>query len=663
MGLLNSADKEHIKRALPKSSNKIIDVAIARLYIAYPNPNEWQYTGLSGAIVLVDDLVGHTFFLKLVDIKGHRGVLWDHELYVNFDYYQDRTFFHSFEIEGCYAGLLFEDLNEAAHFLKRVHKREKYASKKTLSNKNAIALTKKVNEERANTVVNGPRGESLYGNQRERYNYDHAESIPVTKHKAPPPPPPVAPAVASESSDDEYVEDTVSDWNSSAPTTPAPPTPAPETPSAAPSSSQPKAKHFVPPPPPASLVPPAPTPASAPAQNAPAVPSASAPQAAQSPQSPTLPHRSNNPFPFPVPEPTANQQLNPFPFPVPQQTPSMSPSPQNTPFPIPGGNIQPQPTSANRPVPALPNRNNRPLPTPPARQGRNPPPVPPSRHGAPPPPPPHRNLTPQMTNNYTPAALSAHATGAGRAPVPPPPRRGPAPPPPPRAARHQQFTQPQAVPPLQTTFPTQSPAPPPTPPTTFNSGSAQSFAPTPSSLPSQNVASTLPPPPPPMPTQNSVAAPPPPPPMPTQPSALPPRTSAAPPPAPPMPTQNSAAPPPPPAFLTQPQAPQAPHATQPAQAPSQSNFVESTGDAGRDALLASIRGAGGVGALRKVDKSQLDRPSVLLQEAHGQPAAPAASSSGPPPPGGGSLADALAAALNQRKAKVGSDDYDNGDDW
>lgn len=95
----------------------------------------------------------------------------------------------------------------------------------------------------------------------------------------------------------------------------------------------------------------------------------------------------------------------------------------------------------------------------------------------------------------------------------------------------------------------------------------------------------------------------------------------------------------------------------------QSTFVEATGDSGRDALLASIRGAGGIGALRKVDKSQLDRPSVLLQEAHGQPAQPTTNSSGPPPPGGGSLADALAAALSQRKAKVGSDDYDNGDDW
>lgn len=141
-----------------------------------------------------------------------------------------------------------------------------------------------------------------------------------------------------------------------------------------------------------------------------------------------------------------------------------------------------------------------------------------------------------------------------------------------------------------------------------------------------------------------------------------------------MPQQgNTAAAPPPPAFLTQqqpiaPPPPPMPVAAQPSQ-PSGTGFVEATGDPGRDALLASIRGAGGIGALKKVDKSQLDKPSVLLQEVRGEePKTPAAP--GPPggAPGGGapaSLADALAAALSQRKNKVSNsdDEYDNGDDW
>lgn len=614
MGLLNSTDKELIKRALPKSSNKIIDVAIARLYVAYPNPDEWQYTGLSGAIVLVDDLVGNTFFLKLVDIKGNRGVLWDHELYVKFEYYQDRTFFHSFEIEDCYAGLLFEDLNEAAHFLKRIQKREKYASKKTLSNKNAIALTRKVNQERATEVVSGPRGESLYGQQRERYDYEKAEAIPQTKHKAPPPPPPVAASTTAGSSDLEHEGTPASDWTASTPSTPAPAAPAPEIPGS--SVPQARMKHPVPPLP-ASVAPPAHSDTSAPA----AAPPAS--------QSPTVPRRDNNPFPIPISTNAPQQSNNPFPFPVPNAAPQQANNP--FPFPVPQQPAQNNSFSAStRPIPAPPARNSRPVPVPPRKTTRNAPPVPPSRHGPPPPLPPHRNVTPQAAAQN---AVPTHQTG--RPPAPPPPRRGPAPPPPPRSKTSQALPPQYTMPAVQTSFPNQndyqSPPPPPTPPTTFNS------------IPSAAQATSAPPPPPPPPMAPAQA------------------TSAPPPPPPPMaPAQTtSAPPPPPPSFLTQPQNASAPPVATPA---STGGFVETTGDAGRDALLASIRGAGGVGALRKVDKSQLDRPSVLLQEAQGKPVAQS-SPSGPPPPGGGSLADALAAALNQRKAKVGSGDYDNGDDW
>ncbi|GMG33909.1 unnamed protein product [Ambrosiozyma monospora] len=148
MAVLTAADKEKIKRVIPKNTNKIIDATVARLYIAYPDPTEWKYTGLSGSIVLVDDLVGHTFFLKLVDIIGNRGVIWDQELYVDFQYNQDRSFFHSFEIDECYVGLLFEDKSEASHFFKRVSAKEKHGSKKTIQNKNAIALKKKPDEEK-----------------------------------------------------------------------------------------------------------------------------------------------------------------------------------------------------------------------------------------------------------------------------------------------------------------------------------------------------------------------------------------------------------------------------------------------------------------------------------------------------------------------------------
>ena len=67
--VLSENDKEIVKRAVPKAANKIQAVAVARLYIAYPNKQKWTYTGLQGAAVLANDLVGNTFWFKLVDVS------------------------------------------------------------------------------------------------------------------------------------------------------------------------------------------------------------------------------------------------------------------------------------------------------------------------------------------------------------------------------------------------------------------------------------------------------------------------------------------------------------------------------------------------------------------------------------------------------------------
>jgi hypothetical protein len=66
--ILNKDDKLVVKRAVPSPSNNIITVAVARLYVNYPNKHKWNFTGISGAVVLAEDLVGHTFFFKIVDV-------------------------------------------------------------------------------------------------------------------------------------------------------------------------------------------------------------------------------------------------------------------------------------------------------------------------------------------------------------------------------------------------------------------------------------------------------------------------------------------------------------------------------------------------------------------------------------------------------------------
>lgn len=151
--ILGDEDKDTVKRFVPKQSNKIQAVAVARLYVAYPDRSKWTYTGLQGAIVLANDLVGNTYWLKMVDISvratpvvlrgspvlttasqsSGRGVIWDQEIFDAWSYNQDRTFFHTFELEECLAGLSFVDEKEAKQFKKKMDEREKNASRATRS--------------------------------------------------------------------------------------------------------------------------------------------------------------------------------------------------------------------------------------------------------------------------------------------------------------------------------------------------------------------------------------------------------------------------------------------------------------------------------------------------------------------------------------------------
>ncbi|AET38614.1 actin-binding protein LAS17 Ecym_3106 [Eremothecium cymbalariae DBVPG len=662
MGLLTATDKEKIKRALPKASNKIIDVTVARLYVAYPNPKEWQYTGLSGGIVLVDDIVGNTFFLKLVDIEGHRGVVWDQELWVGFEYTQDRTFFHSFEMEECYAGLLFDDISEAGHFLKRVQRRDKYASKKTLSNKNAIALANKLKEAESSRVIHGPRGEALISDQRRRYSYNmtgvEEEGIPDTKKKAPPPPPPTEPHSKREPNRSSSLKSAASKYpdipsmvSSTAPIVdPAlgPPKPSRQVTHdtcgsssdsestytsavTSPVISQRQQKYILPPLPTEffPLQPPQPPEAHSPS---PVVPP-------EHDMEMSAPVRYEAPF---LPKPQEEQSAHP-PLPAAPRPPlALTQHPQHEgAVPAPPFKALPQrpvnhqePSSfVSLPNSRVPSGSGRQLPAPPVVRNNAPPP-PPARRGPAPALPPRRVGGPDIHQNVT--QQSKHRVANTSAP-PPPPRRGPAPPPPPRAPRsaaapsnpnqnaptirfrmNEPPQQASYIPPHQFTPHPSEPPKAALTPTAFR----QTPAPTTSQPPP-------PPPPPPMISQDNIPV----------------------------------APPPPSIQVNSSQG----------KLPNPSSTVvgiaETTGNQGRDALLASIRGAGGVHALRKVDKSQLDKPSVLLQEARGKSPATginASNSLTPTTTGGtGSLADALAAALNQRKNKVAQsqDDYDNGDDW
>ena len=73
-------------------------------------------------------------------------------------------------------------------------------------------------------------------------------------------------------------------------------------------------------------------------------------------------------------------------------------------------------------------------------------------------------------------------------------------------------------------------------------------------------------------------------------------------------------------------------------------------------MLAGIQKAGGIGALKKVDRSQVrDRSAAMVPGGDTGPAGsglPPAAAGGAASAGGGGLADALALALEKRKQKV-----------
>lgn len=91
---ITADEKVKIKSAI---TTKIFSATLARIYYAYPQPEKWSYAGLQGALVFTLDNSNNTYYFKMVDLDGTRGILWEHELYEDLEYNRERNFFHSFE--------------------------------------------------------------------------------------------------------------------------------------------------------------------------------------------------------------------------------------------------------------------------------------------------------------------------------------------------------------------------------------------------------------------------------------------------------------------------------------------------------------------------------------------------------------------------------------
>ncbi|KAI0379132.1 hypothetical protein F5Y04DRAFT_135536 [Hypomontagnella monticulosa] len=655
--ILSEEDKETVRRVVPKHTNKIQAVAVARLYVAYPNPSKWTYTGLQGAIVLSNDLVGNTYWLKLVDVSSAgRGVIWDQEIFDSWSYNQDRTFFHTFELEDCLAGLSFVDEKEAKQFKKKMDEREKNASKATRNTPFGGAA----HQQHTKTGFFG----SIFGGHR----HSSAPTPPESPRSSLPPAQPHARTsstnvngfhkspsrfakleaydpnwrenfgnfLSEQGLTDEFIRENQdfiveflkeqggavsSDGTITAPA-PAPP----------------------PPPPP---------------------PSSNAPSFSTVANGISNHGHSRAPPPPPPPPAGGGRSIS--------ESISSSGSRRGAPPPPPAPRRSKAETVHREPTPPQ-------EPTPPRPRFNAPPPLegagkfahsePPSRAPAGPPPPPRPPKTPIDDHEEKPPAhkfgVPPAFTGQRLNNAPPTPARGPVPPPPPRE-------QPQSIPPppppsLPPKLPGSSAPPPPplpgasrpTPAPPPRGTPPPPLPPTSAPVPPPLPQSSAPPPPPPLP---GVGAPPPPPPPPPGGAGMPP------PPPPPMPSAGMPAPPPPPPL------PGAGAPPPPPPPPNRDSGYSSgvpapampSADGGRAAMLSSIQKAGGIGSLKKVDRSQIrDRSGAAVPGGpdtgpHGSGLPPAGIAPGG---GGGGMADALAAALQKRKERVrDSDDEKSDDEW
>ncbi|OJJ43088.1 hypothetical protein ASPZODRAFT_1213731 [Penicilliopsis zonata CBS 506.65] len=644
--ILTDADKETVKRNVSKPSNKILAVAVARLYVAYPDPQRWTYTGLQGAIVLANDLVGRTWWLKLVDVSpASRGVIWDQEIYENFAYNQDRTFFHTFETEDCPAGLSFTDEKEAKTFIKKFNEREKHSSKET--KQTPFASTR---GQGPAPVANGKGiGRSLFGSLLHGHRTASTHSAPpapapvlapapleapaVSRPLAPPPPPSSPPRKElpfdtndpswrglldelrqmgitedqiAENSDfiKAYIEQKQVESAAEVPSTPA----------------EDQRRGKAPPPPPPSALPPLKASAISP-QN-----TGSSGGGRRGAPPPPPPSRKLRPdsvedlAPPPPREPSPPREIFRAPPPIAdagKYAHTAGPAPPARPRAVSGAGPPPPPRPAKTP---LEESNGHKFGVPPPFTGErkvSAPPAPPSRPtpGGPPPPPP-RTLSPAAPPQLPPKIPNGAAPSAV---PPPPPLRNQAPhhiPPPPAISR--------PIPP-----PPSAPSVPPPPPRP-TSGSVPPPPPPPPPPPTFGSAPPLPP--------SAGAVPPPPPPPPPPPGFAPPVPSGSGPPPPPPP-------PPPPVTGAGPGGPPPPPPPPGAPAPS---LPAPSG--GRNDLMAAIRASGGKGGsgLRKVqDSDKKDRSAAAVS---GNANGSSASTNGAGAPGGGLAA--LKEALDRRKQKV-----------
>ncbi|ORZ25203.1 hypothetical protein BCR42DRAFT_463843 [Absidia repens] len=121
--LTSDTEKTKVRKAVPTS--KILIAAVARLYVASPDPRQWTYTKLWGAATLLKDAKkNNSYYIRLINIEHSVGaVVWEQELYADFAFNKDAPFFYTFDTDDFLAGLEFVDQEEGEAFYRKLQRR------------------------------------------------------------------------------------------------------------------------------------------------------------------------------------------------------------------------------------------------------------------------------------------------------------------------------------------------------------------------------------------------------------------------------------------------------------------------------------------------------------------------------------------------------------
>lgn len=96
--------------------------------MAYPNPARWSLAYSHGAVAFMRDRSrNNAFFLRMVDL-ARRKLVWEQELYREFELFRDCEFFFQFPSDHMMIGFCFADSGEAGAFYQKIQLRNSISS-------------------------------------------------------------------------------------------------------------------------------------------------------------------------------------------------------------------------------------------------------------------------------------------------------------------------------------------------------------------------------------------------------------------------------------------------------------------------------------------------------------------------------------------------------